>query len=53
MNRKDLPFLALLGGTILLLLAPALLSPERMLGNFGDIYFYHYPLRFLASSRLV
>lgn len=52
MNRKDLPFLGLLGGLILLLLAPALLSPERMLGNFGDIYFYHYPLRFLVASRL-
>ncbi|MFH1724549.1 MAG: hypothetical protein ABII00_08005 [Elusimicrobiota bacterium] len=52
MSGKDGVFLGLLGAALAALLAPALLRPDLALGNFGDIYAYHHPLRHLAAAGL-
>ncbi|HBL18023.1 MAG: hypothetical protein A2X36_07590 [Elusimicrobia bacterium GWA2_69_24] len=52
MNKKDGVFLGLLAAALAALLGPALFIPGRILGNFGDIYSYHYPLRHLVASFL-
>lgn len=52
MSRKDLVFLVAFLGLVCLLAGEALFLPGRLLGNFGDIYAYHYPLRHLAASTL-
>ncbi|MEK7746489.1 MAG: hypothetical protein AAB576_07475 [Elusimicrobiota bacterium] len=52
MTSKDGFFLALLAALTATVLAPILLQPALMAGNFGDLYSYHLPLRHLAASRL-
>ena len=52
MRDKDACFLLLLALAAAALLAPALLHPGIFLGNFGDIYAYHHPLRHLSVSSL-
>ena len=52
MNKKDGIFLGLMAALLAAILAPALFSPGRILGNFGDVYTYHYPLRHLVTSLL-
>jgi len=52
MRTKDACLLGLLALALGAVLAPGLLAPSMMLGNFGDIYAYHLPLRHMAASRL-
>jgi hypothetical protein len=52
MRKKDACLLGLLALALGAVLAPGIFSPSMMLGNFGDIYTYHLPLRHLAASRL-
>jgi hypothetical protein len=52
MTRRDLPFLLALAGAALALFLPGLIYPSLLPFSFGDLPGYHYPLRFLAASRL-
>lgn len=52
MTRRDFVLLAALCLVLAAVLAPALLSPGGTIGNFGDVYAYHYPLQHLAASEL-
>ncbi|MBI5245517.1 MAG: hypothetical protein HY922_17785 [Elusimicrobia bacterium] len=53
MRNKDAVLLGLLAALLAALLAPALSSTSLILGNFGDLYAYHLPLRHFAASRLM
>jgi len=44
--------IALLAAMVAVLFAPALLQPGRVLGNFGDVFSYHLPLRHAAAAAL-
>jgi hypothetical protein len=52
MRRNDFVFFGLTVGVLLLVAAPALLRPDLILGNFGDIAGYHYPLQHLTAAAL-
>ncbi|MFA5138508.1 MAG: hypothetical protein WC728_04680 [Elusimicrobiota bacterium] len=52
MRSRDLFFVLAIAGAVAALLSPVLAGPGLLLGNFGDIYAYHYPLRHLAAARL-
>lgn len=52
MRGKDRFFLGLLAAVLVLLTGSALLRPDRVLGNFGDIYAYHWPLQHLTAASL-
>ena len=51
MSKRDRTFLLISFALLSLLFSPVLL-PGRIPGNFGDIFFYHYPLRHLIVSTL-
>lgn len=49
-GKKDRFFIVFLVAVVGALLAPALLRPDWILGNFGDIVSYHLPLRHLSAA---
>lgn len=52
MTRKDFLAVAALTAAVLAFLAPVWLRPGRAFFNHGDLYAYHWPLRYLTASTL-
>src|SRR6185436_7613848 len=52
MTKKDGPLCAAFALVLLAAFGRLLLGPGLILGNFGDLEAYHYPLRHLAVSTL-
>ena len=52
MTRRDAFCAAVFLVLLTLWMGPALFFPSRGFANFGDLYAYHYPLRYLVASSL-